>query len=76
MGTAVDYRALAPQILDNVGGEGNVASMTHCATRLRFTLKDEALADKSAVERLPGVITVMRAGGQFQVVIGNNVTIE
>ena len=46
MGTAVDYRALAPQILDNVGGEGNVASMTHCATRLRFTLKDEALADK------------------------------
>ena len=73
MGTAVDYRALAPQILDNVGGEGNVASMTHCATRLRFTLKDEALADKTAVERLPGVITVMRAGGQFQVVIGNNV---
>ncbi len=72
---SVDYRSLAVDVLDKVGGEGNVASLTHCATRLRFKLKDVNKADKAAVERLPGVITVMEAGGQFQVVIGNNVSI-
>ena len=70
---SVDYKALAPQLLEKVGGEANIASMAHCATRLRFKLKDESKADKAAVEQLPGVITVMKAGGQFQVVIGNNV---
>ncbi len=72
---SVDYRSLAVDVLDKVGGETNVASLTHCATRLRFKLKDQTLADKAAVERLAGVITVMEAGGQFQVVIGNNVSI-
>lgn len=72
---SVDYRSLAVDVLDKVGGETNVASLTHCATRLRFTLKDVNKADKAAVERLAGVITVMEAGGQFQVVIGNNVSI-
>ncbi|MBI5028754.1 MAG: PTS transporter subunit EIIB, partial [Actinobacteria bacterium] len=72
---AVDYRTLAGDILEKVGGESNVASLAHCATRLRFRLKDAAKADKAAVERLPGVITVMEAGGQFQVVIGNNVPV-
>ena len=71
----VDYRTLAGDILEKVGGESNVASLAHCATRLRFKLKDAAKADKAAVEKLPGVITVMEAGGQFQVVIGNNVPI-
>ncbi|HEY3547847.1 MAG TPA: beta-glucoside-specific PTS transporter subunit IIABC [Propionicimonas sp.] len=72
---SVDYRSLAVDVLDKVGGETNVASLTHCATRLRFKLKDVNKADKAAVERLAGVITVMEAGGQFQVVIGNNVSI-
>lgn len=72
---AVDYRTLAGDILERVGGEANVASLAHCATRLRFKLKDAGKADKAAVEKLPGVITVMEAGGQFQVVIGNNVPI-
>mgnify|MGYP001016227869 FL=1 len=72
---SVDYRTLAGDILEKVGGEANVASLSHCATRLRFKLKDAARADKAAVEKLPGVITVMEAGGQFQVVIGNNVPI-
>jgi PTS system beta-glucosides-specific IIC component len=72
---SVDYRTLAGDILRKVGGEANVASLSHCATRLRFKLKDAARADKAAVEKLPGVITVMEAGGQFQVVIGNNVPI-
>ena len=73
---SVDYRSLAVDVLDKVGGETNVASLTHCATRLRFKLKDVNKADKAAVERLAGVITVMEAGGQFQVVIGNNVSIR
>ncbi len=70
---SVDYRTLAGDILQEVGGESNIASLAHCATRLRFKLKDPTKADKVAVEQLPGVITVMEAGGQFQVVIGNNV---
>lgn len=72
---AVDYRSLAGQILEKVGGEANVASVAHCATRLRFKLKDAAKADKAAVEKLTGVITVVEAGGQFQVVIGNDVPV-
>lgn len=72
---AVDYRSLAGQILEKVGGEANVASVAHCATRLRFKLKDTAKANKAAVEKLAGVITVVEAGGQFQVVIGNDVPI-
>jgi PTS system beta-glucosides-specific IIC component len=70
---AVNYGTLAGDILAKVGGESNVASVVHCATRLRFTLKNSKLADKDAVASLPGVITVVENGGQFQVVIGNNV---
>ena len=70
---SVNYRTLAADILEGVGGEGNVATATHCATRLRLTLRDDAKANTAAVEKLPGVITVMKAGGQYQVVIGNDV---
>jgi PTS system beta-glucosides-specific IIC component len=70
---SVDYRSLAEDILQGVGGEKNIASATHCATRLRLKLRDDAKADTAAIEKLPGVITVMKAGGQYQVVIGNNV---
>jgi beta-glucoside PTS system EIICBA component len=69
----VDYRSLAGDILQGVGGEENIASATHCATRLRLKLRNDSKADQAAIEKLPGVITVMKAGGQFQVVIGNNV---
>lgn len=70
---SVNYRTLAADILEGVGGEDNLSSATHCATRLRLTLRDDAKANTAAVEKLPGVITVMRAGGQYQVVIGNDV---
>ena len=70
---AIDYPTLAKDILAKVGGEDNVANVVHCATRLRFALKDRSLADSDAVGALPGVITVVENGGQFQVVIGNNV---
>ncbi|MDR6639513.1 beta-glucoside-specific PTS transporter subunit IIABC [Paenarthrobacter nitroguajacolicus] len=71
--TSVDYRSLAGEILQGVGGEKNIVSVAHCATRLRLKLRDEAKANTAAVEKLSGVITVMKAGGQYQVVIGDNV---
>jgi len=71
--TATKFDQLADDVLRGVGGEQNVESVTHCATRLRFQLKDREKADKAAVENTKGVITVVEAGGQFQVVIGNAV---
>ena len=71
--TATKYDLLADEVLRAVGGEHNVKSVTHCATRLRFQLNDRDKADKAAVEATRGVITVVEAGGQFQVVIGNTV---
>jgi PTS system beta-glucosides-specific IIC component len=73
LATATKYEQLADDILRSVGGEHNVASVTHCATRLRFQLKDRDKADKEAVEATRGVITVVESAGQFQVVIGNTV---
>lgn len=69
----MDYKQLASEILKNIGGVGNVDSVTHCATRLRFQLKDESKADAAAIEKLKGVFSVVNKNGQFQVVIGNNV---
>lgn len=69
----MDFTQLAQGILDNIGGKENIASITHCATRLRFKLKDPAKADKQAVCKIKGVINVVENGGQFQVIIGNEV---
>lgn len=69
----MDFQSLAKQILTHIGGETNVASLVHCATRLRFKLKDRSKADKEAIESIDGVVTVVESGGQFQVVIGNHV---
>lgn len=69
----MNEKDLAGQILQLVGGDENVNAAWHCATRLRFTLKDESKAQKDKIESLDGVITVVQAGGQYQVVIGNNV---
>lgn len=69
----MDYSKTAAGVLQGVGGEDNIRSLVHCATRLRFVLKDEAKADAAAVKAVPGVVTVAQAGGQYQVVIGNDV---
>ena len=69
----MDYSKTAAGVLDGVGGEANVQSVVHCATRLRFVLKDDAKADEKAIRSVPGVITTAQAGGQYQVVIGNDV---
>lgn len=67
------YEKLAKEILENVGGKENVNSLTHCITRLRFRLKDESKANDEALKNNPGVATVMKSAGQYQVVIGNHV---
>lgn len=54
-------------------GEENVTNLVHCATRLRFNLKDNRLPDKEKLKSLEGVLSVVESGGQFQVVIGNDV---
>lgn len=70
---ARDYNQIAKDIIKEIGGDENIISATHCATRLRLKLKDNGKANKSKVEKITGVITVVEAGGQFQVVIGNHV---
>lgn len=67
------YEALAKDIVREVGGEENINSLTHCITRLRFKLKDESKAHDEVLKNMDGVVTVMKAGGQYQVVIGNHV---
>lgn len=66
-------KELARRIIEGVGGEGNVSSLTHCVTRLRFTLKDESRANAKALEALDGIMSVQRSAGQFQVVVGTKV---
>lgn len=67
------YENLAKDIVRNVGGKENVSSLTHCITRLRFKLKDESKANDEVLKDMEGVVTVMKSGGQYQVVIGNHV---
>lgn len=70
---ASKYDGLARIIIQNVGGKSNIISVAHCITRLRFKLKDESKANKEVLESTDGVIKVMQASGQYQVVIGNQV---
>ena len=70
----MDYKKLGEQIIEYVGGEENVVSLAHCATRLRFKLKDASLANKAKLENTNGVLKVIESGGQVQVVIGNTVS--
>lgn len=67
------YEQLAKDIIDNVGGKENINSVVHCITRLRFDLKDEKKAKTDVIKNMDGVVTVMKSGGQYQVVIGNHV---
>lgn len=67
------YHELAKEIVKNVGGKENILGLVHCITRLRFTLKDESIAKDDVLKAMEGVVTVMKSGGQYQVVIGNHV---
>lgn len=69
----MDFKSVAGEIIEKIGGEENIAGLTHCATRLRFTLKDDGAADENGTKNIRGVLGVARSGGQFQVIIGNEV---
>lgn len=68
-----DYQILAKQIVSAVGGTDNVKKVIHCVTRLRFYLNDEGLADTASLENMEGVMGIIQAGGQYQVVVGQAV---
>ncbi|WP_313642051.1 beta-glucoside-specific PTS transporter subunit IIABC [Paenibacillus sp. FSL K6-0276] len=68
------YKGLAVDILREVGGRENVEALVHCATRLRFTLKDQSKANKDTLSKMEGVLSVVVSGGQFQVIIGAHVS--
>lgn len=69
----MDYTTTVKLILTKVGGEKNVKSVTHCMTRLRFVLKDESIVNDDDVKNIKGVMGVIRSGGQYQIIIGNDV---
>lgn len=69
----MDPKKSAEEILKAVGGKENVKDVTNCFTRLRFELKDDSKASKEVVSRIEGVIDVVEAAGQFQVVMGAKV---
>ncbi|MBQ8986376.1 MAG: PTS glucose transporter subunit IIA [Lachnospiraceae bacterium] len=68
-----DNRKIAEDVLKAVGGSTNVQQATHCMTRLRLNLKDESIPNDDEVKKIPGVLGVARSGGQYQVIIGQNV---
>lgn len=70
----MDYRKIAQDIVNNVGGKENIKNVTHCFTRLRFVVKDDSKVKKEVLEKIEGVISVVYAGGQHQVVCGAKVT--
>ena len=69
----MDYKKVAEKILERVGGKNNVQGLVHCMTRLRFKLKDESIVDDELVKKTKGVMGIMKKGGQYQIIIGNEV---
>ncbi|WP_339786169.1 beta-glucoside-specific PTS transporter subunit IIABC [Paenibacillus sp. FSL R7-0313] len=69
----MNHKKMGDDIVRLVGGEANINGLVHCATRLRFDLKDSKKAERETLEKHEGIITVVESGGQFQVVIGSNV---
>lgn len=71
---ALDYIETSKKIIEAIGGADNISSANHCMTRLRLVLKDEKKADDGSVQQIKGVKSVIRQGGQYQIVIGNEVS--
>lgn len=69
-----NHDKLAADVLAAVGGKENVSSATHCITRLRFNLKDAGIPKEEEIKKIPGVLGVVQAGGQYQIVIGPEVS--
>ena len=66
----LDIKQIAKQIIEAIGGEGNIVSAAHCATRLRIVLKDDSLVQTEAIEQIDGVKGSFNNGGQFQIILG------
>ena len=69
----MNYNHLGNEIIKNIGGVENIKQLTHCATRLRFEFFDKSKVNTSKIESLDGVISTVKSGGQYQIVIGNEV---
>lgn len=68
----MDYKKIANEILNLIGGSKNVSTLEHCSTRLRFGLVDKSVVNVEKIKKIKGVMGVVN-GSQFQIVIGNNV---
>lgn len=69
----MNYQQLAKDIIERIGGLNNIKDVTHCATRLRFTLNTMDPVDKTTLSALPGVLGAVESSGQFQVILGQQV---
>ncbi|CAI0802778.1 EIIBCA-Bgl [Serratia entomophila] len=69
-----NYAEISRRIVHALGGLGNIDAVTHCMTRLRFVVKDQALVDAPALKAIDGVLGVVHSGEQCQVIIGNEVS--
>lgn len=68
-----DYKKMAQQILDNIGSKDNISNMTHCATRLRLTIKDINKVNDNAIKSIKGIANTVNAAGQYQIIVGTEV---
>lgn len=66
----MDYKSIARQVYQNIGGRENIISAAHCATRLRLVIGDNKKCDKKALEEIEGVKGVFEASGQLQIIFG------
>lgn len=72
-GKRMDYRSIAKQVLENIGGKENIISAAHCATRLRLVIGDNGRCCKEKLEEIEGVKGVFEASGQLQIIFGTGV---
>ncbi len=72
---AKDFSKMSSDIMKYIGGVDNVIDIAHCATRLRFRLKNSDIVNRAMLEQTEGVIKTLESGGQFQIVIGNKVSL-
>ena len=68
----IDYKALAEDIIERVGGVENIREVSHCVTRLRFLLKDKSLVNEQELKALKGVLGTVYGSGQYQIILGEN----
>lgn len=67
------FEQIAEQVIKEVGGKENIFNVAHCNTRLRFNLKDDSIPSDEKLETIPGVFGVVQSGGQYQIIVGQEV---